>query len=133
MPRICRLFIVLTMMIGVLFSIQCHAKRMMAEPVTPVIINDTTYSPAFYSGLNDKAIPGGAYVEAYDNKTQKLLWRKQIYKIKYHHDLEYDVQDIYITKISVKNGNLIIHNEKGDEYLFNVTTHAVKLITTLHP
>lgn len=117
-----------TIIVSILISAQCYAKRMMPESPPPVIYNHTTYSPVVYNGLIDKTISSGAYIEAYDNKTKKLLWRKQIYKISYNPGLESDVQDVYITKVRMQHGNLIINNEKGYVYELNTKTHEVKLI-----
>ena len=41
-------------------------------------------------------------VEAWDKKSNEMIWRRQIYVVKYTVGLERDVQDVFITTLKLK-------------------------------
>ena len=67
------------------------------------------------------------FVEARHPETKKLLWRIQIYNIKYDPALEQDVQDVFIKTMSLdkKNNSLLISDERSRTYALDLTTKAV--------
>ena len=67
-------------------------------------------------------------IEARKVGSGELLWRRQIYVVKYDPDLEGDVQDVYIKNIKVKLNSLIITNERKSEYQLNLKTLQVKVL-----
>lgn len=64
-------------------------------------------------------------VEAWDKKTNKMLWRCQIYVVTYDLNLEKDVQDVFIISLLIENGFLIIMNESGHRYRLDLSTLEV--------
>lgn len=95
------------------------AKRGAPKPVPPVKSGDVEYRVAHdHMGT----------VEAWDVNTGKMLWRKEIYKVKYDKNLEKDVQDVYVTSTGLKGTVLTVKNERGSEYELDLVTNQVKLI-----
>jgi hypothetical protein len=67
-------------------------------------------------------------VEAWGTKRHQMIWRRQIYVVKYDVYLETDVQDVYITSMELKDNNLIIKNERDSEYQLDLETLEVKVL-----
>ena len=67
------------------------------------------------------------FVEARHPKTQKLLWRIQIYHIKYESKLEQDVQDVFIKTMSLdkKSNSLLVSDERSRTYVLDLSTKKV--------
>lgn len=107
-------------------TFQAEAKRSAPQEVKPVIHNGIKYVAPHFKFINNQREIG--YVEAWDLKTDKKLWELQIYKVIYNPALEKDVQDIFITSLSVKDGKLIVTNERNEEFEVNLETKAVKKI-----
>ena len=96
-----------------------EAKRIAPKKVTPVVRNGIEYrAPATQMGC----------VEAWDTKTKQLIWRKQIYVVKYTIGLERCVQDVYIKSLRFEDGSLIIANEIGYEYRLDSETLNVEVL-----
>lgn len=64
-------------------------------------------------------------VEAWQGK--QLIWRRQIYVVKYDLDLEGDVQDVFITTMERKGKTLIVKNERDSEYHLDLESLEVKV------
>src|SRR5882672_10590304 len=63
-----------------------NAKRKAPKPVTPITIGHVKYTaPSDSIG----------YIVAFDLVTNKWIWSKKIYTVRYIDLLEHDVQDIY--------------------------------------
>ncbi|MFO1490704.1 MAG: hypothetical protein U1F77_03385 [Kiritimatiellia bacterium] len=45
-----------------------------------------------------------------------MLWEKQVYAVKLDPNLEADVQHVFITKLEVADGALLVTNERGEVY-----------------
>ena len=84
--------------------------------------------PSVTSGKIEYRAPKGQMgcIEAWQGKD--LIWRRQVYVVKYDIDLERDVQDVFIQKISLKGDILTIKNERGSVYELNLDTLAVKVV-----
>ena len=54
-----------------------------------------------------------------------LSWWKQIYVIRYDTVLETDVRDVYITSLKIKDGNLIVENERG--YIYSLVLNTLEV------
>jgi hypothetical protein len=67
-------------------------------------------------------------VEAWSTKRHLMIWRRQIYVVKYDVYLETDVQDVYITSMELKDNNLIIKNERDSKYQLDLETLEVKVL-----
>lgn len=98
------------------FSPDGFAKRVAPKPVAAVIVNGVRYSaPAEFMG----------YVIATDAYTQKELWRKLIYSIDTDPALEPDVQEVFVTSLALHGAQLLITNERGENYLLDLATRSV--------
>jgi hypothetical protein len=71
-----------------------------------------------------------AYIEAIDLTTKKVIWKKKIYQILMNPIMEHDVQWVEIKKVELKNGHLIIENEKGKIYQLNLKNQKLKKLKT---
>lgn len=65
------------------------------------------------------------FVVATDLGTHKTLWRVRIYTVHIDPALERDVQDVFITSLSLERGGLVITNESGDRYSLDLVTRKV--------
>jgi hypothetical protein len=96
-----------------------QAKRIPPPEVKPVIHNGIKYTaPRQHMGC----------VEARSAEKNGMCWMRQIYVVKYDLDLERDVQDVFIKDMALKNGALVITNERGHEYHLNLDDLTVKVI-----
>lgn len=95
------------------------AKRMPAPDVPSIAYHGVIYSAKYSQG---------GIIEAQNATTKKLLWSKQIYQVHYIADLETDVQDVFIKNIKIKNGNLLITDEKDRYYSLNLKTRKIRPI-----
>lgn len=109
--------IVLVVAFTLLFVSFAHAKRCVATDV-----------PSIYRSNIEYRVPHAQMgcVEAWQGKT--LLWRRQIYVVKYIVGLERDVQDVFIKTIELKGNVLIVTNERQSEYEVDVDTLQVKVL-----
>jgi len=113
--------------IGIILSILCisesEAKRAVPSKVMPVQVGSIEYSAPHGKSQNQMGS-----IEARRVGSGKLLWRRQVYVVKYDPDLEGDVQDVYIKSFKVKGNSLIITNERKSEYQLNLKTLHVKVL-----
>lgn len=115
MKRIITLLFV-TLAAFVLAPTPASAKRAAPKPVPPVVANSVEYSaPHEQMG----------FVVATDTISRKELWRVRIYTVRIDPALERDVQDVFITSLSLEHGALVITNESRDSYTLNLATHKV--------
>lgn len=108
----------------------CFAKRAAPKDVEPVVEHGVKYLAPHVTVDYIKAhgypkCPIGC-IEAWSVKSGKLLWRVQVYEIKYDETIEHDVQDNFINALQIKNGNLFVETEHGDKFVVNLKTHEVK-------
>lgn len=109
--------IIVSAMFGMLSASMAHAKRSVPKEVTPVVSGAIEYrAPRDQMGC----------VEAWQG--DDLVWRRQIYVVKYYIPLERDIQDSFITTIELKNNILIVKNERESEYHLDLTSMEVKVI-----
>ena len=67
----------------------------------------------------------GGIVQAFEARTNRLLWTLRIYTTEYDPDLERDVQDVFITSLSIDGIHLIVENEQGAVFAVDLQTHDV--------
>jgi PQQ enzyme repeat len=68
----------------------------------------------------------GGYIAALDAKTGRELWTLKIYDVPYDANLEEDVQDVFITRMSkASGGRLAVVDEDGRRYLVDLKTRTV--------
>ena len=121
---------VIALITVILISQFCFAKRAAPKDVEPVVDHGEKYlaphvTADYIKAHGDPKCPIGC-VEAWSIKSGKLLWRVQVYEIKYDQKLEKDVQDNFITALRIKDRNLFVENEHGDKFVVNIKTHEVK-------
>lgn len=109
----------LTLAFSLLLASVALAKRSPPEPVAPLKAGTVEYR-VDHSKM--------ATIEAWDLTHKTLLWRKQIYVVKYQPELEKDVQDVYITTIQLKDKALLIANERKSEYSLDLDSLEVKVV-----
>jgi outer membrane protein assembly factor BamB len=121
--------------LGLAAVLTCDAWAKRSEPkkVNPVIHGGVKYVAPNVNGREGK-------VEALDQKTGEKLWDKVIYTVKIDPNLEEDVQWVFITALSIRDGKLLVTNEKGDQYTLDFKTKNIEKVkkdgparTTLSP
>lgn len=99
-----------------LSSTPASAKRSAPKLVSPVVAKSVAYSaPHEQMG----------FVVATDSSSGKELWRVRIYTVSFDPALERDVQDVFITSLALRQGGLLITNERGDTYTLDLATREV--------
>jgi len=101
-----------------------EAKRGPPKEVEPLIYNGVKYTAPL-----DKM----GYVEAFNNTTGEKLREIKVYDIKFDPNMEADVQDIFITNLSIVNGKLIVINEAGVTYEIDIEGHDASPTSTPSP
>lgn len=91
--------------------------------------------PITVAGIRYEAMPwgkargleqNGGYIAAVDIINNEELWLQKIYDVVYDMEIETDVQDVFISNLTLHDGNLLdIENEHGDHYLLNLATRVV--------
>jgi outer membrane protein assembly factor BamB len=102
------------------------AKRSGPSEVEPVIYNGIKYV-AVQWGQSRGLDQNGGYIEAFDYKTGRQLWLLRIYKINYDAH-EKDVQDVFIIKLGIEHGMLLVTNEKNERFTVDLKTRVVTKI-----
>ena len=114
LPRLGLFFIAI--LVGLLSGAPALAKRAAPKPVATVVLNAVEYSaPLDQMG----------FVVATDVATRKELWRVRVYEVRVDPALERDVQDVFITSLTVEKGMLVVANERGDRYTLDPATRKV--------
>jgi len=65
------------------------------------------------------------FVVASDTSSGRELWRQRIYQIHVDPSRERDVQDVFITSLTLRSGSLVIANEHGERYVLDLSTRKV--------
>lgn len=90
---------------------QVYAKRSTPKEVKPVVAHNIEYSaPTNQMGV----------IIARNISSNKIIWTKQIYQVRYRDKLERDVQDVFIDTLYIKGTSLMIHNENGNTYSIKI-------------
>jgi hypothetical protein len=105
------------------------AKRLPPALVESVVADGVTYlAPQVTAGYLEAhrvpTCPPGC-VEAWEEKTGKLLWRVQVYEVHYDTHLERDVQDVFVRSLKIEAGRLLVENERGARFSVDLQSHAV--------
>src|SRR5262245_24523544 len=93
-------------------ALQSFAKRLAPAMVEPVVVDGVKYlaphvAPGYIDEHGIPPCPPGC-VEAWDGTTGKLLWRVQVYEVKYDTHLERDVQDVFVRFLTIKDRSLLV-------------------------
>lgn len=94
-------------------------KRGGAPIVEPVI-----YENIKYIAPNDNGVM--EYVEAWDLKSKKKIWNKIIYTNSIQEGLEKDVQWVFIRKLIIDKGSLLITDERDRQFILDLKTKQIK-------
>ncbi len=117
------LFTIIILFLPFFYSTITEAKRMPPKKVKSVLHNGIKYTaPNKYKQICNVQI---GYVEAWDIKSGQRLWDKTIYGVEILPNMEADVQWIFITELSIEDGNLVVTNEHDEKYILNLETSKV--------
>ena len=94
------------------------AKRAAPAEVEPFIDEGVRYVAP-----NDDGRRG--YIEAWDVQTNKKLWELTVFTNRIDPKLEEDVQWVFIDKLGVHDGALIVRSERGKTYQIDLKTKAI--------
>lgn len=61
-------------------------------------------------------------VQAFNTKTNKLIWSKKIYEVNIDSNIEEDVQLVFIKDMKIENDKLVVINEKNVSYTLDPYT-----------
>ncbi len=106
------------------------AKRSGPKEVAPVAAKGVIYKVPHFGFFHGKSQNGG-FVQAWDAKTEKVLWDRMVYRIIYDPRMEKDVQDVFITKILIVGNNLLVTNEASEEFEMDILSGRVLALTPL--
>src|SRR5206468_11624530 len=76
-----------------------------------------------YVAPNDDARRG--YIEPWDLQTNKKLWELTVFTNRIDPKLEEDGQWVFINKMSVRDGALMVTSERGNTYQVDLNTRAI--------
>jgi len=72
------------------------------------------------------ACQNGGYLVAYDQATEQRLWWLRVYETSYDLDLEQDVQDVFITALSIDDeGYLLVRDERRRIYRIDLSRRQI--------
>jgi hypothetical protein len=101
-----------------LFPCLAPAKRAGPSKVEPVVHNGIGYVAP-----NDDGRRG--YIEAWDVQSNRKLWDLTIFTNRIDPKLEEDVQWVFINKLRVRDGTLLVTSERGNTYQVDLNTRAI--------
>jgi hypothetical protein len=94
------------------------AKRSAPAKVEPVIHEGVRYVAPNDDGRR-------AYIEAWDVRTNKKVWELTVFTNPIDPKLEEDVQWVFIDKLRVQDGTLMVTSERGKTYQIDLKTKAI--------
>jgi hypothetical protein len=98
------------------------AKRAPPPTVAPVVHGDALYeAPPFDNPCGQT----GGCVVARDTATGNQLWALKVYCTRYDGNLEMDVQDVFITSLTVEGERLMVTDEKKRAFTIDLATRDV--------
>jgi outer membrane protein assembly factor BamB len=111
--------IMLLLTLCFLFTLHVLAKRSTPEVISPIIYNDIK----IVAENNSPANMG--IIQAFDTKTNKLLWSKKVYNVVVNPLVEADTQWVFIKEMKVNDNKLIVINERGKVYTLDPNTGKI--------
>ena len=117
----------LVLMCAVVAPSSAVASRLPPAEVPPVVDGNVRYEapPGGFGNPDNPCGQVGGCVVVYDNTTGALLWSVKVYCISYDPNLEEDVQWVFISSLALKNGQLLVSNERGSHFAINPATQQV--------
>lgn len=114
-----RALLIWTFTFGLAGVMPVLAKRAAPPVVDPVELNGVRYTAP-----NDEGDRG--YIRAVDIKTGKTLWDLTVYKVRIDPLLEKDVQHVYIRKLRLAGGKLVVEDEANRTFTVNPAKRTVE-------
>ena len=116
------------------FAALVHAKR-VARPVPPPVDTGTVKYVVVPWAVHSGLTHNGGYIEARDSKSDTKLWGITVYHVEYAPELEKDVQDVFITSLTLDadKNRLVVVNEAGHTYWFNLDSRTVTHLLAKRP
>ena len=102
----------------VLVPCLASAKRAVPSKVKPVI-----HDSIRYVAPNDDGRRG--YIQAWHVQTNKKLWELTVFTNRIDPKLEEDIQWVFISELSLRDGTLIVKSERGTTYQVDIGTKAI--------
>jgi hypothetical protein len=103
-----------------LYPVQAWASRTPPPEVAPVVYQNVKYVAVIW-GWTAGYDQNGGIIEAQDPVTHAKLWSFEVYDVVYDHSWETDVQDIFISSMTLEGSSLMVENERGDIYRVDLT------------
>jgi hypothetical protein len=97
------------------FSSTALAVRASAPVVAPLIHNGVRYEAPNTYGRT-------AYLEAWDETSGKQLWKTAVFRNWINPLLEEDVQWVYIESLQIRDGKVLVTDERGRQYSIDAKT-----------
>ncbi|MCF6281359.1 MAG: hypothetical protein L3J28_03965 [Candidatus Polarisedimenticolaceae bacterium] len=104
------------------------SKRMGPVPVEPVTIDGLRIEVVHWGSVLGVEQNGG-YLHAINVTSEESAWTLQVYKIEYDPNKEMDVQDVFITSLSLTEGGLEVTDELDRHYLVDLQNKEVTQLT----
>jgi outer membrane protein assembly factor BamB len=105
-----------------LVATSAWGKRLAPADVAPVTSANLRFEAPH---SNNPCGQNGGCVVAYDHATNTVLWSVKLYCTQYDKDLEQDVQDVFITSLTVENGQVVIADEQGRHFSLDPATQRI--------
>ena len=101
----------------ILPALMAHARRLAPVDVPPV-----RGEPMEYRAPHSRM----GCIEAWQGS--ELVWRRQIYVVRFIVGLERDVQDVFIQTMALKGNTLLITNERKSAYQLDLDSLEVEIV-----
>jgi hypothetical protein len=109
-----------TFLVCVMAFLPCLAT---AKRIAPANVEPVVYEGIRYVAPNDNGRRG--YIEAWNVQTNKKLWDLTVFTNRIDPKLEEDVQWVFINRLSVRDGTLLVTSERGSTYQVDLRTKTI--------
>lgn len=121
----------MTRLVVILLLTLLAPQSVSAKRIAPVKVEPVIYEGIRYVAPNDDGRCG--YIEAWNVGTNKKLWGLTIFTNRIDPNLEEDVQWVFINRLTIKDGMLMVTSESGRTYQVDLKTEAITPSDTLSP
>ena len=113
----------MTRVVLILFAVPLLPCLASAKRAAPARVEPVIYEGVRYIAPNDDG--RRAYIETWDIQTNKKLWDLTVFTNRIDPKLEEDVQWVFIDKLRVQDGTLMVTSEHGKTYQIDLKTKAI--------
>jgi hypothetical protein len=113
----------MTRFILILFAMMLLPCLVSAKRAAPAKVEPVIHEGVRFVAPNDDGRRG--YIEAWDVQTNKRLWDLTVFTNRIDPKLEEDVQWVFIEKLSVRDGTLMVISERGKTYQIELKTKTI--------